>query len=324
MGRTRLNRPVAQRHLRGRLDELEVYVTRIAERANIPAAHLEKDFWITEVLRGAAAASASTGCSMIFKGGTSLSKAHRLIQRFSEDIDLIVVMPQGGKSSKDTILKKFVDAAATATGLTPAIDRSSATKGVKRTAVFEYPTGHNSGQLKPGVLMELGTRDGALPHRRLPIRSLIAEHAKTVGLSIDFVEATPTSILVLEPVRTLVEKIVLLHSAATEGDERRQRLTARHYYDIDRLLRDEAILRDLETHAIDVLTREVTHHSQAAGLPTASRPAAGFASSPAWNPKTNVAEQAYNIVLQQLIWPGASKSTFEECCSLVHKLRDKL
>lgn len=45
-----MNRPVAQRHLRDRLDELEVYVTRIAERTNIPAAHLEKDFWVTEVL----------------------------------------------------------------------------------------------------------------------------------------------------------------------------------------------------------------------------------------------------------------------------------
>lgn len=317
-------KPAAPRRLRDNLDELEVYVTLIAEHSGIPAAHLEKDFWVTEVLRGATAASALTGCSVIFKGGTSLSKAHRLIQRFSEDIDLIVVMPQGGKSSKDTTLKSFAAAAATATGITPAIDRSSATKGVKRTAVFDYPTGHNTGQLKSGVHMELGTRGGALPHRRLPIRSLIAEHAETASLPVDFVEAATTSIFVLEPVRTLVEKIVLLHHTATEGDERRQRLAARHYYDVDRLLRDEATLHDLEIQSIDVLAREVTRHSQAVGLPTTDRPVDGFATSPAWNPKTPATKESYDAAVQQLIWPGAPKSTFEECCHLVHDLRAKL
>ena len=132
------------------------------------------------------------------------------------------------------------------------------------------------------------------------------------------------SILVLEPVRTLVEKIVILHHAATAGDERRQRLAARHYYDVDRLLRDEATLHDLEIQSIDVLAREVTRHSQAAGLPTADRPVDGFASSPAWNPKTAAAKEGYDTALQQLVWPGAPRSTFEECCRLVHNLRDKL
>ncbi len=90
--------------LRARLDELDVYVTRVAETTGIPAAHLEKDFWVTEVLRGASNASESTGCSVIFKSGTSLSKAHRLIRRFSEDVDLVVVLPAGGRGAKDSTL----------------------------------------------------------------------------------------------------------------------------------------------------------------------------------------------------------------------------
>ena len=87
--------------LRDNPDELDVYVTMIAAQTGIPAAHLEKDFWVTEVLRGAATASSSTGCSVIFKGGTSLSKAHRLIQRFSEDVDLIVILPDAGTTTRD-------------------------------------------------------------------------------------------------------------------------------------------------------------------------------------------------------------------------------
>ena len=269
----RIGGPVSQR-LREHIDEIEVYVTRIADATGIPAAHIEKDFWVTEVLRRAAAASTSTRCSVIFKGGTSLSKAHRLIQRFSEDVDLIVVLPQGGKGAADRTLKAFEAAAEASTGIGSTTDPSTVTKGVKRSATFNYPTSRPTGLLKPGVLMELGTRGGALPYRRLPIQSLIAEHAEIVGLPIDFDEAAPIGLLVLDPVRTLVEKLVLLHHAASQGDQRRQTLTARHYYDIDRLLRDETILNELQSSEIDVLAREVTQHSKAAGLPTAERPAA--------------------------------------------------
>ncbi len=78
--------------LRDELDELEGYVSAVALASGIPVSHVEKDFWVTEALRGIADASQATGCSVIFKGGTSLSKAHRLIKRFSEDVDLLVVL----------------------------------------------------------------------------------------------------------------------------------------------------------------------------------------------------------------------------------------
>ena len=56
------------RLLRTDLDELDVYITRIADATGIPPSHIEKDYWVTEVLRGAAAASRETGCSLVFKG----------------------------------------------------------------------------------------------------------------------------------------------------------------------------------------------------------------------------------------------------------------
>ncbi|MCP4960207.1 MAG: nucleotidyl transferase AbiEii/AbiGii toxin family protein [Actinomycetia bacterium] len=312
------------RLLRDRPDELEVYVTRIAELTGIPAAHLEKDFWVTEVLRGAASASASTSCSVIFKGGTSLSKAHRLIERFSEDVDLIVILPQGGAGAGDTKLKAFVKAAEVATGVASSTNSATVTKGVKRTATFNYPTTHVVGALKPGVLMELGTRGGALPHRRLPIQSLLAEHAESIDLPVDFAEAIPLSILVLDPVRTLAEKLVLLHHAATEGDEHRRSATARHYYDIDQLLRNDRVLADLKQVGIDILARETTQHSRAAGLPTAERPADGFSASPAWNTPDQVTTKAYDSVLNELIWPTAHASPIHQCCQRVHELADLL
>jgi hypothetical protein len=314
------------RLLRADLDELDAYVTQVAEATGIPAAHVEKDYWVTEVLQGATAASRQTGCSIVFKGGTSLSKAHHLIQRFSEDVDLIAVLPAGGGKAKDTALKAFVRGAAEATGIAPETDQATTTKGVKRTSVFPYPAVHDSGTLRTGVLMEIGTRGGALPQRRLAVQSLVTEHAESTGLPVDFDEAEPVSLLVLEPVRTLVDKLVLLHHAATEGDDVRKAATARHYYDVDRLLRNEDVVAQLDEPPIDVLAREVCEHSRAAGLPTADRPRGGFATSPAWDPTVaSVASTAYtNVVVPSLLWPQATRSTFHECCMRVRDLASLL
>ena len=54
--------------------EIEGYASAVAQVAGIPQQHVEKDFWITEALRGVANASRETKCSVIFKGGTSLER----------------------------------------------------------------------------------------------------------------------------------------------------------------------------------------------------------------------------------------------------------
>ena len=121
-----------------------------------------------------------------------------------------------------------------------------------------------------------------------------------------------------------VEKLMILHHAATEGDANRRRATARHYYDVDMLLRSKAVLNQLKLQNADILEREVARHSTAAGLPSAERPSDGFARSPAWAPGQDEVEQSYNDVLRLLVWPNAETSTFEECCERVYELADLL
>lgn len=57
---------------------------QVAARTGFPLSHIEKDFWVTEVLRGVV--GAANGVEIVFKGGTSLSEAFSLIERFSEDV----------------------------------------------------------------------------------------------------------------------------------------------------------------------------------------------------------------------------------------------
>ena len=67
-------------------DERRLYLEQAALRRNVSPVVLEKDFWVCWLL-GILFESEFAG-SLVFKGGTSLSKVFGVIERFSEDIDL--------------------------------------------------------------------------------------------------------------------------------------------------------------------------------------------------------------------------------------------
>lgn len=143
-------------HLRESPTTLAAGTARVAEATDIPTAHVEKDFWITEVLCGIAKCTMETGISTVLKGGTSLSKAFNLIRRFSEDVDVIVITPGHSTGQDDRCLKSFVTAVETSIGLKATIDGRTATRGIKRTARLRYPTNTETGALQQGVILELG------------------------------------------------------------------------------------------------------------------------------------------------------------------------
>lgn len=61
----------------------------VSDTLGIPAIYVEKDYWVTYALRKIV--NAPIGKEVIFKGGTALSKCFKLIERFSEDIDFVVL-----------------------------------------------------------------------------------------------------------------------------------------------------------------------------------------------------------------------------------------
>ena len=96
-----------------------------ADRLGISATAVEKDYWVGEVLRVMASEFAG---DFVLKGGTSLSKGYGLIQRFSEDIDVLVLPGDRGRGATDTLMKRMsADAAGgiggTATGVGGGRDR---------------------------------------------------------------------------------------------------------------------------------------------------------------------------------------------------------
>ena len=296
---------------------------QVALKTGIPLSHIEKDFWVTETLRGVVGAASAGGIEIVFKGGTSLSKAFSLIERFSEDVDVLAILPAAlGKGARDTILKSLVNGAATATGLAPVAVPSATSTGLKRGARFHYTEQSNNFGLSDGVFLEIGSRGGAMPASMTPIVSILARDAATELHG--FAEAEPVVVRVLDPCRTLVEKLVLLHTAHDSRDAIRG---ARHYYDVYQLLQHPNVLDDLQTIGIETLSRDVCTYSTAACLEANVRPSGGFANSPAFTNSAHldVARERYEqAVLQQLLWPNANKPSFDDCLNAVNAARNKL
>ena len=87
--------------------DFAAFLTATAAELDLSEPFVEKDYWITEILRVIAGTLPDRA---IFKGGTSLSKGWNLIDRFSEDIDLFVdpaIEPRLGKRAIDRTLKQL-------------------------------------------------------------------------------------------------------------------------------------------------------------------------------------------------------------------------
>lgn len=305
--------------------DLAALSSRAADQLRLPLAAVEKDFWVTELLRSVARPAEGGLC--IFKGGTSLSKAYAIIERFSEDVDILVApVERASTGARDRLLKAVAERAAVDLELTGRL--ATSTKGIKRNVIYEYPATYpDPGRLSAGVLLEMGIRGGPEPHERRKVESYVAIAAKADGISpTEFDEFEPAWVLTLRPERTLVEKLSLLHDRASRLSDEPDGLAGqgRHVYDIYRLLNAETV-RDAiaEPGIVAALAADAEEHSQRHGFPSTPRPSDGFADSPVWadgdvRAKLNVAYSSAS----GLIW--GTVPTLNDCVSAVLESKNRL
>jgi Nucleotidyl transferase AbiEii toxin, Type IV TA system len=255
--------------LRKHPDDLDALVARTASARRLPAPYVEKDFWVTEVLRSAAvdrAVAMPDGSTepvrFLFEGGTSLSRVFGIVDRFSEDVDLLAVFPDGAATAARHKVLKKVDADVTAhLGLTKReVAVGASTTGVKRYTTYHYPVEEYDEGLKEGVLLELGSRGGTYPAGPHAYRSMVADYAITELAEPDdtWDEFASFEVNVLAPKRTLLEKIntpTVIEALASLG-----------------------------TDGFAELVGDINAHSEAAGFSWSPRPDGGYAHSPAFDP----------------------------------------
>ena len=232
---------------------LNIY-TETGKRAGLPAFVIEKDWWAVHIL--SLIFSMECANALVFKGGTSLSKGWNLIQRFSEDIDLALNREHLGfsgilgsaairklrRKSYEFLTTVFVQELQNKfTGA----DFADVTVKVREVqnhdqdpVIIEiyYPKlTEQETYLKPGVLVEIGSRSLTEPFTRKSFGTLIAGN---------FIEQPfadkPVNIPTVNPERTFLEKIFLLHEEFQRPQEKmRVDRLSRHLYDIEILNRTE-------------------------------------------------------------------------------------
>lgn len=223
----------------------------------LPVHAIEKDWWVTLTLQ--AIFSTKWKGNLVFKGGTSLSKAWSLIQRFSEDIDLamdrsVLGFPDEFVSNAQVVKLRKKASAFIATQFREELERTIFGMRVPtdqfQLAVQETDLEDRDPQvlvllyhsalepdpyLSEKVLIEIGARSLREPSSNREIKTILSEVFPDQSFS-----GKAFSIPTVEPRRTFLEKAFLLHEEFLKPREKiRHNRLSRHLYDLERLMDTE-------------------------------------------------------------------------------------
>lgn len=241
---------------------------------NMPAQVIEKDIWLCMLLEKLF----KMPINMAFKGGTSLSKVFKLINRFSEDVDITVdyrnflnnldlqniSKSQVKKISKELKLnlKSLVESKISSSLKTSISDEFPRTNfeieisDDGENLFFYYPSVITSshGYLRDHVLIEFGVRNDTDPKEKYMVKPFLAE---LKDLSIQVPQAFVDT---LSPIRTFWEKSTLIHVECQRGrlNNSPERLS-RHWYDLYKLYNSWVGIESLNNKQI---LENVVQHKQ--------------------------------------------------------------
>lgn len=246
------------------IEERMAILNNVARKENLPPAAIEKDWWVTAVLNAAFRTDAAS--SMLFKGGTSLSKAWHIIERLSEDVDLAIDHTYFGvnstnKNQRDKLRKlsrKYIHET-----LAEQLDRNLSEMGITGYSIEKVCTKESGepidsdkdptvilvnyksvcdtqiGYILPKVKVEISCLSMSEPSKVMQIESLISKSFPSEDSDIC------CKVKTVLPSRTFLEKAFLLNEEFQKEKPRSLRMS-RHLYDMY-LLKDTEFGREALT-----------------------------------------------------------------------------
>lgn len=217
-------------------------VSITAQQMNIPTIYVEKDYWVTFALKSIF--SQEIGTDTIFKGGTSLAKCFKMINRFSEDIDLVVIRREDETDNK--LKRKLKEVESAINDTLPEIEIQGLTHkvGMSRKTAHSYSKEFAGayGQVRDTIVLEATWLGYYEPYTKHNINSFVGEMMIDAGQSelIGKYEMQEFTVQVLEPIRTICEKIMsLVRFSYGERPMDDLRNKIRHTYDLHQLLQQK-------------------------------------------------------------------------------------
>ena len=231
-----------------------------ADQLQIAAIYVEKDYWVTYALY--VIFQHVIGEDTIFKGGTALSKCFSMIDRFSEDIDLVVLRREGETDSKLTSKLKKIGSVVNEILPETEIEGLTHKRGMNRKTAHAYQKEFKGvyGQIRDVIVLESTWLGYFEPYTSKKLTSFIGrmmldnkqEHiAEAYGL-------LPFEVKVLEPTRTLCEKIMsLVRFSYAENPISDLKKKIRHTYDLHQLLQQEEYATFFDSSSFDEMLLKV-------------------------------------------------------------------
>lgn len=227
-----------------------------AQQRGILDIYVEKDYWVTYALKVVFASPC--GAYAVFKGGTALSKCYQVIERFSEDIDL-VVLREGGESA-NSLTRKIKSITEEVGKVLPEVEMEGVTskKGRLRKTAHQYPRVFKGvyRQVRDFLVVEASMLGNFEPYQQMEVSSYVYEMmmAQDQASITEEYDLLPFTIQVLDIKRTLCEKIMSLVRFSYEDDPLDSlKNKIRHTYDIHKLLQLPEIEEFFESGAFDEL-----------------------------------------------------------------------
>lgn len=238
------------------------YIRFTAQQMKIPPEFVEKDYWVTYALY--TIFNKQIGEDIVFKGGTALSKCYNIIERFSEDIDLIVLRREGETDSK---LKSKLKAVSTVVEAElPEVPIEGITKkmGMNRKTAHSYKKEFKGvfGQVRDTIVVEATWLGYYEPYTTKSIVSFVGQMMLD-NKQLDIAKENgilPFELLVLEPIRTICEKIMsLIRFSYGENPLDDLKKKIRHTYDLHQLLKQDEFLKFFLSTAFDEMLLKVAN-----------------------------------------------------------------
>jgi len=239
---------------------LQDAIQATAEFFDMRDIYVEKDYWVTVVLFEIFHSDIAD--QAVFKGGTALSKCYKLIERFSEDIDVVVLR---NKEENDNQLKRKIRRISKVVeGVIPEIEIVGLTKkrGNIRKTVHQYDKifDGNFGQVREHVVLEATWLGNFEPYTEMKVSSYIYEMMKGKGQEdlIDKYNLSPFIVQTLGKERTFCEKIMsLVRFSRTENPIPDLRNKIRHVYDVHQMLANDEVERFFASDEFDNMILKV-------------------------------------------------------------------
>lgn len=214
-----------------------------AQQMGIPEIYIEKDYWVTYALN--VLFNSEVQEYIVFKGGTALSKCFGLIERFSEDIDIVTFstekLTENQGKEKVRKVSKVLEEYLEEVNIKGVTNKRGK---IRKTAhAYDKIFAGNFKQIRESIILETTRLENHEPFLTKNINSFLGDMMLKQNKPLAEKHGIiPFGVRVLHPERTLCEKIMsLVRFSQTENPISYLRLKVRHIYDLHQMLQDQGL-----------------------------------------------------------------------------------